>query len=330
MIRFAKVVRSISFPYSESKVFIDVNLLFLKKKSASGKFHLGYNSAMEWWIPITLFAAVMQVARTGCQKSLLAQLDYESIVWLRFGLALPLAPVYLYLLPGEMPDLNLRFAGLAAAAGATQVLSTLILVRLFARRNFAVCTAFSKTEAAQIALFGVLFFGLPLSTTGIIGVALGTFGVILMIPKTGDKQTALAGTAAGAGFALTAIFIKKAVTELPDAPPFTAAAMTLFVMLILQAVVYGAFLAWRRKLSFDKMWKVRQRAAAVGICGFLGSIGWASAFALAHPALVKTLAQVELPLAYLLGRAAFAEKPSFAEMCGMTACAAAAIFVAFA
>lgn len=283
---------------------------------------------MEWWIPITLFAAVMQIARTGCQKSLLAELDGATITWIRFGFALPFAPLYLWLLPGDIPAPNARFFAFAAAAGVLQIGATWMLVLLFARRNFAVCTAFSKTEAAQIALFGALFFGLPLSAAGIAGVVVGAAGVLLLLPHKGDKRTAVVGVLVGAGFALTALCIKHAAAELPDAPPLTAAAFVLFVMLFLQTILAAPMVLSRRK--FAKIWRARRRAFAVGVCGFLGSVGWASAFVLAHPALVKTLAQVELPLAYLLGRAAFAEKPRPAEILGMLACAAAAVLAAFA
>ena len=285
---------------------------------------------MEWWIPITLFAVIMQIARTGWQKSLTADLNDWAVSWLRFAFALPLVPLYFALLPGTIPAINAAFVGVATLAAAAQTAATIILVRLFARRNFAVCTAFSKTEAVQIAIFGALFFELPLSTPGIIGVALGTCGVLMMIPRHRDRYTVALGVICGGGFAFAALFIKKAIMLLPDAPPLTAAAMTLAVMLVLQTSLLGAVL-WRYQLlPIATIWRVRYRVAAVGGCGFLGSIGWASAFALTHPAFVKTLAQVELPLAYLLGRAAFAEKPRIGEIAGMLTCAIAAVVVAFA
>lgn len=289
-----------------------------------------YNHTVELWIPITLFASVMQVARTGCQRSLKATLDDETITWLRFGFALPLAPLYLLLLPGDIPTPNWHFFGYAAVAGVLQVTATLMMVRLFSRRNFAVCTAFTKTEAVQIAIFGTLFFGLPLSLVGIIGVSLGAASVLLLLPRDGDTRTVTSGIIIGGGFALTALCIQKAVKALPDADPFAAAALTLFVMLLLQTILSGALLLSRRPLPVAAIWRVRWRAVAVGVCGFLGSIGWASAFALTHPALVKTLSQVELPLAYLLARTAFAEKPRPAEIAGMLVCIVAASFVAFA
>ena len=254
----------------------------------------------------------------------------RTITWLRFGFALPFAPLYLWLLPGEIPAPNALFIFYAAAAGVLQIGATLLLVRLFARRNFAVCTAFSKTEAAQIAIFGALFFGLPLSPAGIAGVVVGAAGILLLVPHNGDKRTAIVGICIGGGFALTALCIKRAGAALPDASPIVAAAFVLFVMLFLQTILAGGFLLLRGKFNFAAIWRVRRRAVAVGVCGFLGSVGWASAFLLAHPALVKTLAQVELPLAYLLGRAAFSEKPRLSEVCGMFACALAAVISAFA
>ncbi|MGI9306658.1 MAG: hypothetical protein ACR2P5_05065 [Gammaproteobacteria bacterium] len=285
---------------------------------------------MELWIPITLFAAVMQVARTGWQKSLLADLDGWAVTWLRFGFALPFAPLYLLAQPAPIPAPNAAFLAYTACAAAAQIGATAALVWLFSRRNFAVCTAFSKTEAVQIALLGALFFDFSLSAAETAGIALGAFGVLLLLPRGGGAGASFAGVAVGGGFALTALFLKKAVLHLDSDSPAASAALALFVMLFLQAFLLGAVLCWKKRLHAAAIWRVRRRALAVGVSSFLGSAGWLTAFALTHPALVKTLAQAELPLAYLLGRAAFSEKPRATEICGMLACAAAAIIAALA
>ncbi|MGU9952264.1 MAG: hypothetical protein ACNYPH_08240 [Gammaproteobacteria bacterium WSBS_2016_MAG_OTU1] len=288
---------------------------------------------MEYWIPITLFAALMQIVRTGWQKSLTTQLNDYTIAWLRFVFALPLTIPYLLLLQSfglSLPTPDGTFLLYAAAAGVTQIIATVMLVQLFSRRNFAVCTAFAKTEAAQIALFGLLIFDAPLSMVGVVGVALGTAGILLMIPRNGDWQTSCIGVSIGGFFALTAWFIKEAVLHLEGANLLAAAALTLTAMLFIQTILLGAFLLLSKKLSLKNIWQVRWRALGIGVFGFLGTVGWASAFALTHPAFVKTLAQIELPLAYILGRTAFAEKPSKSEIGGMIACAAAAIVVAVA
>ena len=286
------------------------------------------------WILLALFAACMQVARTGLQKSLLADLDEWTVVWIRFGFALPFAPLYLLFWADSLPAPDFVFAAWTAAAAGAQILATAALVRLFSRRNFAVCTAFSKTEAFQIAVFGALFFGFPLAAGETAAVAVGAAGVLLLLPRGGGWRTAAAGIFCGGGFALTALFVKKAVAHLEPAPPLAAAALAACFMLALQTAAAGAIAAHKNRRQFAAVcaavWRVRRRAAAVGISSFLGTAGWLGAFALTHPALVKTVAQVELPLAYLLGRAAFAEKPRPAEICGMIACAAAAVLAAFA
>ena len=295
---------------------------------------------MPWWILLTLFSAAMQTIRTGMQKSLKQELDDYAVTWVRFGFALPLVPLWLLglLAAGiEIPSANAHFLLAAMAAGVLQIIATVMLVALFSWRNFAVCTAFAKTEAAQVAVLGALFFGETMSELGVVGVSLGGVGVILMLPfggafgwrtAAGWRATFL-GLGAGAGFALTALFIRQAVGALDGAHPLAAAGLTLAVMIVLQTAVLGIFLLYRGA-PWAALWRVRRRAAWVGLSGFLGSLGWATAFALTNPALVKTLAQVELPLAYLLGRTAFREKLRPLEVVGMIACAIAAVLVAFA
>ncbi|MDM5147173.1 hypothetical protein NQX30_02110 [Candidatus Persebacteraceae bacterium Df01] len=287
---------------------------------------------MELWVPITLFAAAMQTVRTGWQKALKTDMDDYAVTWARFGFALPLAPLYLVLLVASglaLPVVNSQFFTAAAIAGVLQIIATIMLVALFSRREFAVCTAFSKTEAVQVALLGSLFFGEDLSLLGMYGVALGGIGIALMLPRGGSWQTAAIGICSGTAFALTGLFVRQAIFALGDADPLAAAAMTLAVMLLLQTLLLGIVLCFRSGAPFRRLWQARGHALAVGVSGFLGSIGWATAFALTNPAYVKTLAQVELPLAYVLGRTVFREKLRPLEIIAMSICAIAAIVVAF-
>ena len=184
------------------------------------------------WIPISLLAACLQIARTGLQKSLKSDLDDWSVTWVRSGFALPLAG--LYLLAAEFSGFGAWeraglwfwiYCGLSALA---QVVATAMLVTLFSHRNFAVSTAFSKTEAPQIALLGFVFFGEDISALGALGVALGFCGVLLMMSKAGGANAKNAerdksgwekggwelGLGAGLFFALTALFIRRAYGEL--------------------------------------------------------------------------------------------------------------------
>ena len=301
------------------------------------------------WIPISLLAACLQIARTGMQKSLKADLDDWSVTWVRSGFALPLAA--LYALAAEVSGFGASVSGAGffmwcALSALAQVAATAMLVALFSRRNFAVSTAFSKTEAPQIALFGFLFFGEGVSGLGALGVVLGFCGVLLMMSGGGfaggfargnlrkfwrrESLTACGlGLGAGFFFALTALFILRAYDSL-EGGAFGASALALLTVIAMQTAGLGLALLFFRRGAFARMWAVRGRCFSVGLTSVLGSACWFGAFALAHPAYVKTLSQVELPLAWLVGRRAFRERPGGLEFAGMALVGAGAIAAAFA
>jgi hypothetical protein len=118
---------------------------------------------VELWIPITLGAVIFQTIRTGMQKHLKGALTTSAVTYVRFLFGMPIAGVYLYLLlqgsNGPMPSVSGWFLFYAFLGAAGQVLGTFLLVHLFSFRNFAVGTTYTKTEAMQTAIFGLLFFG---------------------------------------------------------------------------------------------------------------------------------------------------------------------------
>ena len=296
------------------------------------------------WIPISLLAACMQVARTGMQKSLKADLDDWSVTWVRSGFALPLAALYAWGLDAAGFGVS---AGLAAAgvgfwaycglAALSQTVATAMLVALFSHRNFAASTAFSKTEAPQIALLGFLIFGEDISILGGAGVALGFGGVLLMMTGGNFREIGRTGASGwlglGAGFffALTALFIRRAYGEVGGAADaLGVSALALLAVIGMQALGLGAWLLLFRPGAFGRIWNRRGQCFWVGLTSVLGSACWFAAFALAHPAYVKTLSQVEMPLAWLVGRRAFRERPRGAEFAGMALVGAGATAAAFA
>lgn len=273
------------------------------------------------WIPLTLTAACLQILRTGLQKSLQQQLDDTTATWARYVFALPLVPPTLlavYLFYGELPTPTGRFWLYCFLAGAAQIVATIMLLAVFSRRSFAVGTAFAKMEGVFIGILGVLVFAEPPSAAGGVGIALGGLAAWLMSPakrKTDYLSLAL-GLSAGLLFALTAWFIRLSNGQLDAANVFVGAACALSAMVVMQSLMLWLFLLWR-KTDFTALRRVRRRAAAVGLSSFFGSYCWAAAFMLSNPAYVKTLAQIELPLAILVGRAAFREKLDKREAVGM-------------
>ena len=79
------------------------------------------------WIPITLFAVVMQTVRTAGQKQLTAHLDPIAVTLVRFLFGLPFAAVYLACVAAwsdaSLPPLNGTFVVYTALGGVAQIFS---------------------------------------------------------------------------------------------------------------------------------------------------------------------------------------------------------------
>ena len=137
---------------------------------------------MELWIPITLGAAFMQNLRSALQKALKGRLSTAGATFVRFGFGFPIALLYvLFLRYGsgwDWPQPSWGFAAYAAAGGVAQIVATFLLVHLFSFRNFAVGTAYSKTEPVQAAIFGVIILGDFISFGAAIAIAVSLVGVV--------------------------------------------------------------------------------------------------------------------------------------------------------
>ena len=138
---------------------------------------------MSTWVFITIFAALMQTIRTSLQKSLTTFLSAEVITWIRFIFGFPIVILYVLFLHNnglEFPSISQKFMLYCLFAGLFQIIGTILLVSLFSHRNFAVSTAYTKTEAIQVAIFGAIFFQAYLNILSSVAVVLGMLGVIIM------------------------------------------------------------------------------------------------------------------------------------------------------
>lgn len=290
------------------------------------------------WIPVTLAAAFFQIVRTALQKRLKSDLDDLSVTWVRYGFALPLVWAYgLLLIPDAMREHGLTASvwAMCLAGGISQIFGTVFLLGMFSHRNFAVSTTFAKTEGIQIAVLGVFLLSEQMTPLGWVGVVAGTTGVLVMIvARSGEipggwpsallSRMALLGTLSGTGFALTALMIRNAFEAIDatdgvvgNLSALSGSATVLTLMVSMQAALLGAWLAYARRETFGKMLRQGWITPAVGVTSFVGSALWFAAFSLAHPAYVKTLSNIELPLAVLVGSRFFKERHNAKEYAGM-------------
>lgn len=295
------------------------------------------------WIPITLWAAIMQITRTAIQKNLKEHISDMAVVSVRYIYALPFILLYVagFLFLGHsLPSFNLLFFFYVIVGSLAQIAATAMLIKLFSYRNFAVSTMFSKTDALQAAAFGFALFGHRFSPLGLVALMIGLVGLLLtLMGKEGVAKNDLAGAlkeksawlgiCAGALFAVTSLCIREAVTVLPDAHPFFAAALMLMSMIVFQTILLVIYLVRYEYRQFAAIYRVNNASLLVGITSLLGSIGWYTAFALMHPAYVKTLAQIELPMAIAVGALFFGERVNKLELGGMFFIGLAVILVAF-
>jgi drug/metabolite transporter (DMT)-like permease len=294
------------------------------------------------WVASTVFAALLQCWRTALQQKLRGQLSVNAAGVVRYlygvpvGLALLLG--YGAMTGGATPALSAWIVLLCAVAGLSQIIGTNLLIMAFGYRNFAVGTAYAKTEAVQAAIVGVLLLGEHLPALSWVGIGVGVGGVLyLSLAGRGTtpgellrgmlQPAALCGIGAGFCFGLTGVLIRAATQEMPAADPIHNALLLLLVTNTLQTLMQGAWLAWTEPASLRAVFATWRSSAQVGALSALGSACWFSAFALAPVALVRAVGQVEILFTLAFSRFFLKEAAKPAEMAGALVVVAGVVLV---
>ena len=284
------------------------------------------------WIPITLFAALAQTIRNAAQRQLTSSLGTLGATWVRFLYGLPFAlawlAVVLVVTGAALPTPDLRFLLCVSAGALAQVLATALLLRVMAASNFALGVAYSKTEAMQVAVFGLLFLGDPITSWMVVAIMIGTVGVLLISPSDPERPfaalvtnwtqpIALLGLASGALFGLAAVGYRASALALGDTPFVLAAAFGLVVAQSLQTVVMGAWMLYRQPAAIMPVFRAWRASLLAGGMGAAASAGWFTAMAIESVARVRTLALAELLFAGLISLRYFDERLTPRELLGI-------------
>lgn len=280
------------------------------------------------WIIFTCMAAFMQAVRTAAQKHLAGELSPSAVTASRYIYGLPIIAVYFLVLTSyyDVQALSPKwvFYSYAVTASLAQIMATILLIRLFTLRNFAVGTSYAKTEALQVAVLGTLFFFEPLSLIGWISVVIGVAGILIIsfsqpteARPGNNKLTSISlGLGSGALFAITSLSLRKASLSLGGDYLFDAA-FTLLFMVILQTILISAYFIVKQREELRRLLKAHKANWFIGITSSLGSIGWFTAMTLQSAAYVKALGQVEFFFTMLITHHVFKEHVSVKEAVGM-------------
>ena len=137
------------------------------------------------WIPIAIFAALMQSVRTAAQKTLNQNMSTMGTTYVRSLFGMPtlivfLAAAMLYTGHG-IPAYDPVFLLHTAVAALTQVLATALLIYMFRLKNFAIGTMLTKTDIIMTALIGTALFSEQLTQLGWVALVVVVCGTILML-----------------------------------------------------------------------------------------------------------------------------------------------------
>ena len=285
------------------------------------------------WVAFTLSASAAQTARNVMQRELTGALGALGASQVRFLFGLPFAILFFvglrFATGVAAPSIAPAAAGFIIMGALAQIAGTALMLAAMRERSFVVVIAFTKPEAAQVALYALLFLGERPTVTLVGAIVLATAGVFLMAgsgaeaARAGWRPVAM-GLVSATAFAFAAIGFRGAVTRL-DTPSIAMAATTVLVAsLAVQTAILLVWLALFDRAGLKAILALWRESLLAGFMGALASQLWFVAFALTAAARVRTLALVEVLFAQAASLRLFRERPSAREWLGMTLIVAAA------
>jgi len=286
---------------------------------------------METWVLITIAAAFLQNIRSVLQKHLKGVMGTSGATFVRFGFGVPFALMFVVLLAVGLdfpvPRPNPAFLGWVTLAAISQITAQALLIQMFSHRNFTVGTAYSRTEPAQAALFGLIFLGDRVGGGTLAAIAISLVGVVLIsvarsasgaaaLIRSVFSRTAALGLASGTIFGIAAVCYRAASLSLAGPNFMMQAAVTLLVAIVLQTIIMLVWMWFKSPGELGRIraaWKI---SALVGLVGATASFGWFMAMTLQTAAAVKALAQVEMIFTFASSVLIFREHVNKLEISG--------------
>ena len=291
------------------------------------------------WVLVTLMASSAQTLRNAMQRDLIGALGAVGAAQVRFLFGLPFAVLFLAGMLAatglDAPPLKLANLLWTAFGAFSQVIATALMLAAMRTRSFVVAVAYTKTEPAQVALFGLVAFNETPTRSLIAAIAFAMIGVGLMsVPSrrelVSDWRSTAYGLASATFFAFAAIGFRSAVIGVETPSRALAASTILVVGLAIQSATLGLYLGVVDRAGARAILAAWRSSLFAGFMGALASQFWFIAFALTDAARVRTLALIEVPMAQVVSLKLFREPPSLRDGLGMTLIVVAAAILVWA
>jgi drug/metabolite transporter (DMT)-like permease len=284
------------------------------------------------WIPLTVGAAMAQTLRNAAQRHLTRDLGAIGATLVRFLYGLPFAVLWLAIIAGltggPIPSLGLAFLAWTLFGSVMQIAGTALLLRVMMERNFALGVAYTKTEIVQVAVFGAVLLGDPVSVGLAASIAAAAVGVMLVSLPPSDRslrafagtwksRSALLGIASGGAFALAAASFRGSALALHLTPLALAAAYSVVTAQLMQSVLLLIYLPLRHRGVTTAVFRAWRVSFFAGFMGALASILYFTAMAIHPVAQVRAVALTELLFTYVVSYRLFRERLAGMEMLGL-------------
>ena len=285
----------------------------------------------ELWIPVTIAAAFFQNLRSAVQKHLKARLSDQGAAYARFLFAWPWAVIYLWALlrvsGADLPTLSSTFFLYCLAGGIAQIMATVLLLRTFAYRSFAVGTILSKLEVVVVAIIGTYLLGDWLTDSAKVAIAMSALGLLAL--SAGQQQLTVGhfvkglahrsnllglGSALSLGTAI--VLFRGASVSIENTSVLIAAGVTLVVTLTIQTIAMGAYLLMAEKGQLSRVIRSWRWSGLAGLSGMLATACWFTAFTLQNASYVRALGQIELLFTFFVTARIFREDIHVLEVVG--------------
>ena len=280
------------------------------------------------WVAAALIGAAAQTARNAAQSGLTRTIGTVGATQVRFLFGLPFACLFLGLVVGvsgqSVPIPGLTALGFTAAGAVAQILATALMLITLKSQNFAVTTAWLKTEPVLVALASAAVLGDHLSGGMLLAIGVATAGVLVMTVKPqargallSDGRAVMTGLGAAALFGASAIGFRGGILALDQGDFLIRATTTLVVSLGLQTAMLLIWMAAFDRSALSASFGVWRHSLGAGFLGAFASQFWFIGFALTSAANVRTLALIEVVMAQAVSSLFLGQKASTRQMIGM-------------
>jgi drug/metabolite transporter (DMT)-like permease len=278
----------------------------------------------EWyWAIFVVIGAAMQTLRNAAQRQVSGTAGVWGATLVRFLYGLPFAVLFFgaaVWAQGLPPVPGADFYAWTAFGAVMQIVATALLLAAMNEGNFAVAITYSRTEPLQIAGFGLIVLGDPLTLMLAAAIVVATLGVFcLSWPKSGVKlapRPVALGVLAGTAFALAAVAFRASIQSL-ETSFVLGATTTLVASLIIQSVLTTGFMLWRDRAGLSAVFAAWKISLLAGFAGASASQLWFLAFALESAARVRTLGVIEILFAQIVSARMMREGASARELIGI-------------